>query len=351
MSKENKPEDLEKTIRLDTKEIADPYDNPTPPSVDSIEDILHDTHDSSNNSFDTSEDISLSPQENFDSHKTDEEVIELGDAFEFNILEAETPKDDITTTAIETKIAGDPSHTPEHEDFPNEQAITNNEATKENDDTLSTDDKKEKTPVTASETATHTSKPSSGISFAMLSISLVALVAGFSSAWISMSSQSQIDSLSSQLNTLQNSRLNNLPEFVTMQNELATLKQEFAALQLKPQTPTLTSQKENTDVVAVKEVLPITITPSNSLHENKPTHNNKTWNVIISSHDSMKKAKQEQHRENIRDMQTSIVAAVVKGKNWYRIVAQGFTTKKQAIDFTHKLKKQGITDAWIQHNK
>jgi hypothetical protein len=40
MSKENKPEDLESTVRLDMRKIASPYDDSTPPSVDSIEDIL-----------------------------------------------------------------------------------------------------------------------------------------------------------------------------------------------------------------------------------------------------------------------------------------------------------------------
>jgi len=198
-------------------------------------------------------------------------------------------------------------------------------------------------------TTSNTEKTSSGNGSAIF-MALIALVAGGFGVWTSMSSQAQIDSLSTQLNTMQNNYLSNQSELVTIQKELSTLKKESIRLQDNAKAPTLPDNK-NAIVKPVQSILPVAITPRTPIKEVQPVSLKNTWSVIVSSHDSMKKAKNEQQREAMKGMKTSIVAVVVKGKNWYRIVATGFAEKQQAVAFTHKLKQQGISDAWIRYNK
>lgn len=385
MSNKNTPEDMERTVRLDTQKIMDPYGNPTPPSVDSIEDILSaaEFSDTPDISFEDPEEIIVSPQENIDFDNLTKEMNELSHEFEFNALEE---KEEVPVTAPENKPIE--KNVPIAEDKPKEAtvAVTEDKSEKENSTeklsntntketspkvsepkakqgTTSTSEippvdkkdvkkKKEPAPISATKKINPTAnKPSNGITTAMLFISLIALAAGFTGAWSSMSSQSQIDTLTAQLNTLQNNPLNNQPDLSAIQTQLTSLKQALASLKMKHETPPLMKHEAVNIIKLTKKLSPAVITPITPVQEMKPTLPKNTWNVIISSHDSMKKAKKEQQRETIKGMKTSVVAVVVKGKNWYRIVATGFADKQKAISFTHKLKQHGISDAWIQYNK
>ncbi len=345
MSKENNPEDLESTVRLDMREITNPYDDATPPSNDSIEDIFKSTE------FSSEPDISYElPEESISFDDLSKEMNELSNEFEDNLQKEKVPQ---ATVKAEKSI--------EEKAIPKAEATENKRGTTPvKTTTPSTDKKKTETKSDAPATAkkqpavSHTSKPSNGINLAILGISLIALVAGVTGLWTSMSSQSQIDALTAQLDSMQNNPLNNQAgaqqsELIAVQKQLISLKQDVDSLKVKPKIVPLTDHVPA--VVTHKpitKVSPAIVTPAKEV---KPTLQKNTWNVVISSHDSMKKAKREQQREVIKGMQTSIVGVVVKGNNWYRIVATGFTDKQQAVNFAHKLKKQGITDAWVQYNK
>jgi len=380
MSDKDTSEDLERTIRLNPKKVMDPYDDPTPPSVDSIEDLFNgdDFADISDVSFEQPEETTVSALETIDFDHLTKEMNELSHEFDLNALEEGVKvavKEDkpiekkaSSTTAEETppKVKEESQvsvkedkpvekKTPEKtsstkETSPEISAVKNKQDKISKPDTDLTDKKEVKkakgpAPIVA------TKKSSNGITTAMLFISLIALAAGFAGAWTSMSSQSQIDALSTQLNTAQNNALDNQAELITMQAELSSLKQALASLKPNHETPTLIKSEPAKVVQPAKKISPATITPITPIKEVKPTLLKNTWNVIISSHNSIKKAKTEQQRESIKGMNTSIVAVVVNGKNWYRIVATGFTDKQQAVNFAKKLKQQGISDAWIQYNK
>jgi len=289
---------------------------------------------------------------------------ELSNEFEDNIQKEKAPQATIKAEEpIEEKAITKVEKSSKEEAFPKVEPTENKkDDTPVKATTPPTDKKKpetkEVTPPTVKKqpSASNANKPSNGISVAILAISLIALAAGLTGIWASMSSQSQIDSLSAQLDTMQNNPLNNQAgaqqsELIAVQKQLISLKQDVDSLKVKPEITPLTNHVPVEIIKPVAKVSPAVITPVTPIKEVKPSLQKNTWNVIISSHDSMKKAKREQQREAIKGMQTSIVAVVVKGSNWYRIVATGFADKQQAVSFAHKLKKQGITDAWIQYNK
>jgi len=355
-----KKEDLESTVRLETNIIADPYDDPTPPSIDSIEDLFNsdDFADAADVSFDLPEENIISPQGAIDFDDLTKEMNDLSSEFELNILEEEKVQVAVTEDKpTEKKVTEKVSNTTTKETSPKTATPKAKQDKISEPDTPPTDKKelkktKEPAPISVTKKTTpHTNKSSNGISTAMLCLSLVALIAGLTGAWTSMSSQSQIDTLSAKLNVIQSNHSNNEPGFTAIQKQLISLKQELATLQLKHATSSLIKNEASNIIKPVKKLSPAVITPITPIKEVKPTLLKNTWNVIISSHDSMKKAKKEQRREAVKGMKTSIVAVVVKGKNWYRIVATGFVDKQQAVNFTHKLKQQGISDAWIQYNK
>jgi len=365
MSKDNKPEDLENTIRLDTKQIMDPYANPAP-TIESIEDVFNADHDVANTPYHLPEEAIVPSEENIDLSDLNKEVNELSNEFEFNILEE--PKNEVQKIVpedfpmdnkpVEKEIPETNNDTTSQEEIVTEEAPeSHKKSTAEKPDLLPTDDKKEitKTAAPASETkehSTNSNKPSGGINIAMLFISLIALASGFTGAWVSMSLQAQVDSLYTELSAVHNNHSNYLQELTENQKKLAILKQELATLQLKQVTSPSDIKQKTAIIVPVKKALPAAITPTTPIKEIiKPASHKNTWNVIISSHNLLKKAKLEQQNKIISAIQTNIVPAVVKGRNWYRIVATGFADKQQAVSFTHKLKKQGITDAWVQYNK
>jgi len=355
MPKDNKPEDLESTIRLDSKQVMDPYANPAP-TIESIEDVFGTDNDAANAPYHLPEEAIVSSEGNIDLSGLNKEVNELNNEFEFNILE-ESKNEISEDKPVEKTVTEKSSNINDKEDTaPKEAPVSNKKTTAEEPHVLPTEAKKEPqdTSTPSSETkeiSTNTTKPSSGISIAMLLISLVALAAGFTGAWVSMSLQAQVDSLYTELSTMHNNRSNYLRELTDTQKQLVTLKQELATLQLKEVTSSTNIKQKPAIVVDAQKALPATITPSTPIKEVKPTAHKNTWNVIISSHDSLKKAELEQHSKVMDEIQTTIVPAVVKGHHWYRIVANNFASKEQAVNFTHKLKKQGIADAWVQHNK
>jgi len=443
MSNKNTPEDMERTVRLDTQEVLDPYADPIPLSVDSIEDILsaEEFSDTPDISFEVPEETIISPQEKIDFDDLTKEMNNLSHEFELNALEEKVPatiteskpkevkpavtenKPKEAKVAVteskpkEAKVAVTESKPKEAkvavtenkpkeakvavtenkpkeakvavtenkpkeakiavtEGKPKEENITeklSNTATKEtfpkvssskvqhgttpSSNTAPTNKKnmtkaKDPAPIsTTKKTASPTNKPSKGISAAMLFIPSIALIAGLTGVWASMSSKSHIDTLSAQLNAVESNRLNNQEEFIAIQKQLTSLKRELDSLKVKHKSPALIKSETSNIIQPATKVVPAIITPTTPVQEMKPTLLKNTWNVIVSSHDSMKKAKKEQQREAIKGMKTSIVAVIVKGKNWYRIVATGFTDKQKAITFTHKLKQHGISDAWVQYNK
>jgi len=365
MTKENKPEDLESTIRLDMTKISDPYDTPSSPAVDSIEDILNAedfSDDSLNISYDLPEETIISAEESIDFDDLTKEMNELSNEFEINIQKEKAPQAPIVENKpIEEKIATKVEKPIKKEPAPKVSPSEYKQDVPAKAVTPTADKKKpvakEASPTAKKQQATSvTSKSSNGISTAMLGISLIALIAGLTGAWTSMSSQSQIDALSAQLNAMQNNSQGSQPdsqqsELIAVQKQLISLKQTVDSLKVKPETAPLTNNAPADIVKPIAKISPVVITPVTPIKEVKPVLRKNTWNVIISSHDSMKKAKREQQREAVKGMQTSIVPVVVKGNNWYRIVATGFADKQQAVAFTHKLKKQGIADAWIQYNK
>ncbi len=391
MSDKDSSEDIERTIRLNANKVMDPYDNPTPPSVDSIEDLFNsdDFSNTSDASFELPDEAIVSSPENVDFDDLTKEMNQLSDEFDLNALEEvsdNVPAPVKEDKPIEKKVTEKVSSAPTNETAPETMPVTAIEdepAEKKNAEKISSTNqttskasaaknqqdhiskpeidstdkkeiKKEKEPAPipiAKKAVANTNKPSNGISVAMLFISLIALAAGFTGAWTSMSLQSQIDKLSTQLSAAENTRLDNQAKLITMQAELSSLKQTLADLKLQHETPALIKSEPAKVVKPAKKLSPATITPTTPIKEVKPTLLKNTWNVIISSHDSIKKAKSEQQRESIKSMNTSIVPVVVKGKNWYRIVATGFTDKQQAVNFAQKLKQQGISDAWVQYNK
>jgi len=359
MSKENNPEDLESTIRLDMRKISNPYDDPTPPSVDSIEDILsyEDFSTDPTVSYDISEETIISVEDNIDFDELTKEMNELSNEFDDKTQETTITVD----KPIKEKVATKVDKPIKEETAPKEMPSEDRPDVPVKPITSSTDTrkvKKAKPPtVKKQQPDSNANKPSNGVSMAMLGISLIALIAGLAGAWASMSTQSQIDALSSRINVVQNDlqnyqSTNQQSELVAVQKQLISLKQDVDSLKVKRETIPLTNNVPvETTIKPVVKVSPAVITPVVPIKEVKPTPQKNTWSVIISSHDSMKKAKREQQREVIKGIQTSIVAVVVKGNNWYRIVATGFADKQQAVSFAHKLKKQGITDAWVQYNK
>ena len=431
MSNKNTPEDMERTVRLDTQEALDPYTDPIPLSVDRIEDILsaEEFSDTPDISFEVPEETIISPQEKIDFDDLTKEMNDLSHEFELNALEEKVPatiteskpkkvkpavtenkpkeakpavtenkpkeakpavtenkpkeakpavtenkpkeaKPAVTESKPkEAKIAvteGKPkeeniteklSNTATKETFPKVSSSKVQHGTTPSSNTAPTNKKnmtKAKDPAPISTTkkiASPTNKPSKGISAAMLFISSIALITGLTGVWASMSSKSHIDTLSAQLNAVESNRLNNQEEFIAIQKQLTSLKRELDSLKVKHKSPALIKSETSNIIQPATKVVPAIITPTTAVQEMKPTLLKNTWNVIVSSHDSMKKAKKEQQREAIKGMKTSIVAVIVKGKNWYRIVATGFTDKQKAITFTHKLKQHGISDAWVQYNK
>ena len=358
MSNDNKPKDLENTIRIDTKEITDPYASPNPSSIDNIEDVFS-ASESSDIAYKLPEEAIISPEENVDLNDLNKEVNEISSEFEFNTLD-EKAKEEVQTSETESKpidkkVTEEISNTDKQEAPSSPSTVK--QSIEENPDTLPSSKKEQQKsvapviPVETVETTTEAKKCSNGISVAMLFISLIALASGFTGAWVSMSLQPQVDSLYTELSAVHNNRSSYLHELTETQKQLAILKQELATLQLKYVASAIETKAKPVITVAVKKALPATITPTTLINEVKSTPHKNTWNVIISSHASIKKAKQQQQSKTISGMQTSIVAVVVKGKNWYRTVAKGFTSKQQAVNFTHKLKEQGIADAWIQRNK
>lgn len=372
MPKDNKPEDLESTIRLDMTKIASPYDAEASTDVDSIEDIFN-SEEFANEptiSYDIPEETFISAEENIDFDDLTKEMNELSNEFDHNIQKEKAPQTAIVEDKpIKEKVATNVEKPIKKEAAPKASPSEDKQGVLTKSATPSTDKKeskpqepkpqeskqKEASPAPKKQQPA-SAKSSNGIGVAMLGISLIALVAGLTGVWTSMSSQSQIDSLSAQLSAIQSNQQSNQPnsqqsELIAVQKQLISLKQTVDSLKVKPETQPVTSNAPANIVEPVAKISPAVITPVTPIKEVKPVLHKNTWNVIISSHDSMKKAKRAQQREAIKGMQTSIVPVVVKGNHWYRIVATNFADKQQAMAFTHKLKKQGIADAWIQYNK
>jgi len=190
-------------------------------------------------------------------------------------------------------------------------------------------------------------RSSKRISIAALCIALIALIAGVYAINIRFSKGKQIHQLSSDVYSIQTSKETN-PDHATLlavQKELEMVKQELVTLQGQLKTSLLEKQKEHTNLEKVA-VPPVNMQVKQA-QKATPQINTHTWTVIISSHNSMAKAKNQQQRQPIKGMQTSIIAANVKGHPWYRVVAAGFPNRQSALEFVQKLKQQGITDAWM----
>jgi len=142
----------------------------------------------------------------------------------------------------------------------------------------------------------------------------------------------QIDQLTSQLNALE-SRSQALPnqaeEVITISEAVLPIAHDNPAKIIEPQTP-----MNNVSTPASKPA-------------SKAVTESDSWNVIISSHDELSKAKIQQQR--LLPMLTEIQPALVNNKTWYRTVATGFASKPEAVTFINKLKKEGVPDAWLQH--
>jgi len=358
MSNDHKPDDLESTIRLDSKQAMDPYSEPSPTSIDSIEDVFAgDQKQATEEVYELPEEAIVSTEDSLDLTNLNNEANEISNEFEFNILDEEaTETIEASTTEnkpIDKNITDDATSTEQSEEPPvvsdTNQNLDNNSAS------MNIDEKEMINPPVNTApnppATTPAKKASSGTSIAMLLIALIALAAGSTGTWVSMSLQAQVDELYNELSAVHNERANYLHELTETQKQLAILKQELNTLQLKHVESVTKIEPKTTIITPAKTSPTVAITPTTPIKEVKPSTKKNTWNVIISSHNSRKKAELEQKSKAIRGLQTHIVAVTVKGKNWYRLVANGFTSKEQAVNFTHKLKKSGITDAWIQRNK
>ena len=342
MSKES--DDLEHTVRLDTNKHTDPYETIDENHADPFahHNIPEGTHNHAEDEVDFNE---LSKEIDALSHTFD--------STPHNQAASKTPASTPSNQGENTKKI---LYANKKEPYPGDTTDMSKKSAMDIDDKGKTTHHK-----------IHEKKASQGMNIAMLGIAMIALAAGLAGIWASMSVQSQIDALSAQVQAIKNDPLsrqlaNQQAELIAAQKQLikhqqalSDLKRQYKALAFQQQAGNQTVQ-ENPDIAGSKAApTPAATTSPPVVHEverkTPPTSPDKnTWSVVISSHDSMKKAKLAQQHEARKGMQTRIVAATVHGQKWYRIVSTGFTDKQQAIKLANQLKKQGNTDTWVQFN-
>jgi len=186
-------------------------------------------------------------------------------------------------------------------------------------------------------------------------IATCALIAGLIGVGFGISAQKQISEVAEQLNLIKVSAqpIDYTNELIDMHEQIDQLTGQLHALESKQQA--LSNQVAEA-ITPSEAILPIAhdnpakvIEPQMPIISSTPkvTAVTDNWNVIISSHDELSKAKIQQQR--LLPTQTEIQPAQVNQKTWYRTVATGFASKPEAVTFINKLKKEGIPDAWLQH--
>ena len=245
-----------------------------------------------------------------------------------------------------------------------------------------------KTPSSPTSDENTPQTPSQGIGKLWILLILLSLFAALGSIWMSLNTQMRIDELATQLEFMENTaptssaagsnhdkalmdiheQLDQLEQRVTQlnvqlassnhqdatetQSTMEKSKPEISPTMITPTTPITSSSPAIATAPAKKEAAKKVVKQAaKQTLQPLPKPLTTEWQVVISSHNAIKKAKAEQQRESIKAMQTHIQPVMVKGTQWYRVVATGFANKQEAISFTQKLKRLGIPDAWIQHIK
>ncbi len=355
-----KDTDIESTVRIDSQALINEQNHTS-------EDLLSpDTFDDiSEVSFSDADTMVLPTQESID-------FDELNDEFE---VEDDLGSAEEVPSAPQKKVnkSNDDEHTSKPIHLSEDMMIKDNDA---------------EIPSFPTTDESASQKPSQGIGKLWALLILLSLFAALGSIWMSLNTQMRIDELAVQLEFMENTAptssaagSNNDEELMDMHEQLDQLEQRFTQLkvQLASSSHQNVAETQSTVEKSKPETSPVVISPTTPVASSSPAIAKSPakkevvkkvvkqatkqavkpmpkpltteWQVVISSHNTMKKAKAEQERKSIKAIKTHIQPVMVKGKQWYRVVATGFANKQEAMHFTQKLKQQGIPDAWIQHIK